>query len=181
MGMADLFEDLAKSEFILAYTDKDKSFEELHEKVEDAVLLDLSVNDILKEKFMQKFQVKSLPVVVYKSQPIYCSDDFIARFDQLNENFYREFLKEFTTKKKYAIVIKGTIEQPYCRFTKQLIKLLQRLNITDVNEINILEDDLMREYLKKILNWNTYPMVWVDGKFIGGLDKFVEFTEQDQL
>merc|ERR1712131_442923 len=105
MGMADLFEDLAKSEFILAYTEKDNSFEELHEKVEDAVLLDLSVNDILKEKFMQKFGVVTLPVIVHKSQPIYCTDDFIARFDQINKNFYKEFLKEFTIQKKYAIVI----------------------------------------------------------------------------
>lgn len=35
---------------------------------------------------------------------------------------------------------------------------------------DILEDDEVRQGLKKYSNWPTYPQLYVKGEFIGGLD-----------
>lgn len=44
------------------------------------------------------------------------------------------------------------------------------------NSFDILEDNDIREGLKKYSNWPTYPQVYVNGQLIGGLDVIKVFV-----
>lgn len=40
----------------------------------------------------------------------------------------------------------------------------------DYNTFDILQDDKVRQGLKKYSNWPTYPQLYVNGELVGGLD-----------
>ena len=46
---------------------------------------------------------------------------------------------------------------------------------------DILEDDEVRQGLKKFSNWPTYPQVYVNGDLIGGLDIIKEIKDSGEL
>jgi glutaredoxin len=46
---------------------------------------------------------------------------------------------------------------------------------------DILTDNEVREGLKKLSNWPTYPQLYVNGKLIGGLDIVKELQEEGEF
>ena len=46
---------------------------------------------------------------------------------------------------------------------------------------DILEDDEVRQGLKKFSDWPTYPQVYVNGELIGGLDIVKDLKESGDL
>jgi len=52
--------------------------------------------------------------------------------------------------------MKGTPDSPKCGFSRQLMEILQPLNIP-FKTFDILEDEEVRQGLKKFSNWPTYP------------------------
>ena len=58
--------------------------------------------------------------------------------------------------------IKGTPFAPKCKFTRALLGLLEQLNINFVYH-NILLDNDMRNWLKFIKNWPTFPQIYING------------------
>ena len=79
------------------------------------------------------------------------------------------------------LFISGTAEQPRCGFTKELIQLLDKINVTDYKTFDILQDDIVRENLKEYSSWQTYPQIYVNGQFVGGLDALKQMYEDDTL
>lgn len=67
------------------------------------------------------------------------------------------------------VFIKGTPDNPRCKFTNALIKLLNEKNIK-YGSFDILGDEEVRQSLKTFSKWPTYPQLYVKGKLIGGLD-----------
>ncbi|KAL6122597.1 hypothetical protein NUSPORA_00365 [Nucleospora cyclopteri] len=181
MAKKSVFDDLLKSPFILAFSEKNKDFDKLNTISSDCLHVDLSVSKDLKMSFMEELGLKRLPVVIYKRKAIYAEDNFEKKFDEININFYKNFVDSFTSKAKYAVFIKGTIENPYCKYTKQLVSLLKEFKITDVVDFDIFTDEDMRYYLKQINSWETYPMIYVNGNFLGGLDVFKRYVETEKL
>ena len=47
--------------------------------------------------------------------------------------------------------------------------------------VNILEEPLVRAEMKLISDWKTYPQLYVNGKFVGGLDVAKALDEEDEL
>ena len=78
------------------------------------------------------------------------------------------------------IFIKGTPEQPQCGFTRQLLAILDGMNLK-YSYFNIFSDQLVREKLKLYSNWKTYPQVYVNGEFVGGLDVVKELMEEGEF
>ena len=64
--------------------------------------------------------------------------------------------------------MKGSPAEPKCGFSRQMVALLQEAGL-DFGHFDILEDQQVREELKKFSNWPTYPQLYHDGKLIGGL------------
>jgi len=72
------------------------------------------------------------------------------------------------------VFIKGTPQAPRCKFSKSLIRLLMDNNITKFGYVDVLEDPDLRDGLKSVSQWETYPQVFVQGEFVGGLDIVTE-------
>ena len=47
--------------------------------------------------------------------------------------------------------------------------------------LNILADEGVRSEMKKLSDWKTYPQLYVQGKFVGGLDVAKQLDEEDKL
>jgi glutaredoxin-related protein len=60
------------------------------------------------------------------------------------------------------------------------VALLQSAGIKFAH-FDILSDNEVREGLKKLSNWPTYPQIYVNGKLIGGLDIVKEMHEEGEL
>jgi len=89
-------------------------------------------------------------------------------------------LKRLIKAHKCMLFMKGKPEEPKCGFSKQTIALLDSLN-AEYGSFDILADDEVRQGLKAFSNWPTYPQLYVDGEFIGGLDILKEMHEGGEL
>ncbi|CAN0329604.1 unnamed protein product, partial [Hapterophycus canaliculatus] len=67
------------------------------------------------------------------------------------------------------VFMKGTPDAPRCGFSRTLVGLLREENI-EFESFDILEDNAVRQALKDLSNWPTYPQLYVQGELVGGLD-----------
>jgi len=82
--------------------------------------------------------------------------------------------------------MKGDRTQPLCGFSKRAIALLDEYgggggDAKSYSTFNILEDQQVREGLKKYSNWPTYPQLYVNGDLVGGVDVMTELAEEGEL
>eukprot|EP00392_Amoebophrya_sp_AT5.2_P015472 g15678.t1 len=95
---------------------------------------------------------------------------------------------DFVEGDRVVIFIKGTVNQPCCRFSRQFVSILRQtdkhlLSDSDTPEGNknrgdagefaaydVLDPELqwLREELKQ--TWPTFPQLYVEGECVGGLD-----------
>ncbi|KAL8435310.1 hypothetical protein Efla_002565 [Eimeria flavescens] len=68
------------------------------------------------------------------------------------------------------LFMKGKREQPFCRFSKAIIALLDEQGVKNFDTFDVFEDSAVREGLKKFSDWPTYPQLYVNGELVGGLD-----------
>ena len=92
-----------------------------------------------------------------------------------------KYLERLINQAPLMLFIKGTPEAPQCGFTKELLDLLSKANITDYKTFDILQDENIRHRLKEYSSWQTYPQVYVNGQFIGGLDIIKQMSDNDTL
>lgn len=78
------------------------------------------------------------------------------------------------------IFMKGKPSQPRCGFSKQLVELMAKNEIT-FESFDILENEEVRQALKEYSNWPTYPQVYANGEFVGGLDILKQLDESGEL
>ena len=76
--------------------------------------------------------------------------------------------------------MKGSKQFPQCGFSAQALQILS-LYGADVTDINILEDNELRQSLKVFSDWPTFPQLYVKGEFIGGVDIMREMHEAGEL
>ena len=67
------------------------------------------------------------------------------------------------------LFMKGNPEAPRCGFSQKTVNLLRQEKV-EFGWFDILEDEAVRQQLKKINDWPTYPQIIVKGELIGGLD-----------
>ena len=79
-----------------------------------------------------------------------------------------------------VLFMKGTPQFPQCRFSGQVVQILTQIGV-NFKAMNILEDDTLREGIKKFSNWPTIPQLYVKGEFVGGCDIIREMFEDDEL
>ena len=89
-------------------------------------------------------------------------------------------LKKLINASKCMLFMKGDPAAPKCGFSRQTIELLTALN-AQYGTFDILEDEEVRQGLKKFSNWPTYPQLYVDGELVGGLDILRELNESGEL
>jgi Grx4 family monothiol glutaredoxin len=78
------------------------------------------------------------------------------------------------------VFMKGDPATPKCGFSNTLMKILTDAN-ADFKTFDILQDDEVRQGLKKFSDWPTFPQIYVKGELIGGLDIVKELQEGNEL
>jgi monothiol glutaredoxin len=79
-----------------------------------------------------------------------------------------------------VLFMKGTSEQPMCGFSGRSVQILNMLGVT-FKDINVLEDEAIRQGIKDYTNWPTIPQLYVKGEFVGGADILMEMYQSGEL
>ena len=81
---------------------------------------------------------------------------------------------------KVMLFMKGTKQFPACGFSNTVVQILKKESVP-FETFNILSDGEVRQGLKELSNWPTYPQLYVDGKFVGGCDIVTELHQSGEL
>jgi len=79
-----------------------------------------------------------------------------------------------------VLFMKGTPDFPQCGFSAQTAGALRKLG-AKFHSVNIFDDPEMREALKRLSNWPTYPQLYVKGELVGGCDIAMEMYRSGEL
>lgn len=102
-----------------------------------------------------------------------------AWFEQESKRAARD-IESLTASKPFFIFFKGSKEQPKCKFSRRLVELLKPFEY-DFDTYNILQDERIRQWLKVYTKWPTFPQVFINQKFIGGIDVLTELVEDGEF
>ncbi|KAI5965698.1 GRX3 [Candida pseudojiufengensis] len=90
-----------------------------------------------------------------------------------------ERLTKLTTAAPIMLFMKGSPSSPQCGFSRQLVAILREHQVR-FGFFDILKDDSVRQGLKKFSDWPTFPQLYINGEFQGGLDIIKENIEEDE-
>ena len=79
-----------------------------------------------------------------------------------------------------CLFMKGTPDSPQCGFSMAVSNVLKYLNV-NFKGVNVLEDQELRDGIKKFSDWPTIPQLYVKKEFIGGCDIVKELFEKGEL
>ena len=79
-----------------------------------------------------------------------------------------------------VLYMKGTPAFPMCGFSAATVQVLTKLGVK-FSSVNVLDNDKIREGIKKFSNWPTIPQLYVKEEFIGGCDIVKEMYESGEL
>jgi Grx4 family monothiol glutaredoxin len=77
-----------------------------------------------------------------------------------------------------VVFMKGSADVPKCGFSRKMVVLLQEKKV-NFTSFDILTDQDVREGLKVLNNWPTFPQVIVKGELVGGLDVVNEMAQDE--
>ena len=79
-----------------------------------------------------------------------------------------------------CLFMKGTPDAPQCGFSMAVSNMLKILEIS-YKGINVLENQSLREGIKKFSDWPTIPQLYIKNEFVGGSDIVKEMYESGEL
>jgi monothiol glutaredoxin len=79
-----------------------------------------------------------------------------------------------------VLFMKGTKQFPQCGFSATAVKILDLMGVP-FKEVNVLEDQGVREGIKAFSNWPTIPQLYIKGEFVGGCDIMREMYQAGEL
>ena len=82
-------------------------------------------------------------------------------------------------KHKVMLFMKGNPSSPKCGFSRQIVGLLREQGV-EFAWFDIFSDDDVRQGLKKVNDWPTFPQLILNGELVGGLDIFKEMVESGE-
>ncbi|MDI2090258.1 Grx4 family monothiol glutaredoxin [Commensalibacter oyaizuii] len=91
-----------------------------------------------------------------------------------------ETIKQEINSNPVVLFMKGTADFPSCGFSAKVVHILSDLGVS-FKDVNILEDDGLRQGLKEFSNWPTFPQLYVKGELVGGCDIVREMFASGEL
>ncbi|CAD2109642.1 hypothetical protein YYG_02378 [Plasmodium vinckei petteri] len=92
-----------------------------------------------------------------------------------------DLIENILKKHKLVLFMKGTALNPFCKYSKLAINILKLNKAKEIYTVNILNDDMLKQSLKIYSKWPTFPQLYINGKFVGGIDKIQELHDNKQL
>ena len=91
-----------------------------------------------------------------------------------------ERLKAMLASCPSLLFMKGSPEAPRCGFSRKVVEALKS-NQVPFASFDILTDEAVRQGLKELSNWPTFPQFYVNGELIGGLDIINDMIQDGDL
>jgi monothiol glutaredoxin len=79
-----------------------------------------------------------------------------------------------------VLFMKGTSQMPQCGFSSRIAGVLNYMGV-EFKDVNVLEDQAVRQEIKDFSDWPTIPQLYVKGEFVGGCDIVTEMTMSGEL
>ena len=98
----------------------------------------------------------------------------------MSENKIFEQIKEQVSNNEIVLFMKGTADFPQCGFSAMVVGILQTMGLK-FKDINVLENNDIRQCIKDYSDWPTIPQLYIGGEFIGGCDIVRELYESGEL
>ncbi|GJP81367.1 hypothetical protein CLOP_g11529 [Closterium sp. NIES-67] len=96
------------------------------------------------------------------------------------EKGLQERLQALVSKSPTMLFMKGTPEEPRCGFSRKVVDALRSEGIP-FGSFDILADEEVRQGLKSLSNWPTYPQLYHKGELVGGCDIVLEMKANGEL
>ena len=96
------------------------------------------------------------------------------------QNVVHERIQKEIDNHDVVLFMKGQAAFPQCGFSSLVVQVLSQLGVP-FKDINVLEDNDIREGVKEFSDWPTIPQLYVKGEFIGGCDIVREMYESGEL
>ena len=89
-------------------------------------------------------------------------------------------IKDTVSKNDVVLFMKGTKSMPQCGFSSRVAGVLNFMGV-EFADVNVLEDEGIRQGIKDYSDWPTIPQLYVKGEFVGGCDIITEMTLSGEL
>ena len=89
-------------------------------------------------------------------------------------------LQDTITKNRVMLFMKGNPSMPQCGFSAAVVGVLKEVGVP-FGTFNILSDQDIRDGLKLLSNWPTFPQLYIDGELVGGCDIVRDMHAKGQL
>lgn len=92
----------------------------------------------------------------------------------------KERIEQILNENQVVLFMKGTASFPMCGFSARATAILADLGI-QFKDVNVMEDQEIREGIKVYGNWPTIPQLYVNKQLVGGSDIMMEMYETGEL
>ncbi|MEL6545596.1 MAG: Grx4 family monothiol glutaredoxin [Myxococcota bacterium] len=89
-------------------------------------------------------------------------------------------IRETVEQNPVVLFMKGNRSFPQCGFSAAVVDVLMQTGVA-FKDINVLEDQDVRQGIKEFSDWPTIPQLYVKGQFVGGCDIVREMHANGQL
>ncbi len=91
-----------------------------------------------------------------------------------------KLIKDTIETNDVVLFMKGSTDFPMCGFSGQTSQILKHFGLK-IKDVNILEDEVLRNTIKEFSNWPTIPQLYLKGEFVGGADITREMALSGEL
>ena len=92
----------------------------------------------------------------------------------------RSKLESLVKQDDVVLFMKGSRSFPQCGFSARVVGILNTL-IPKYATVNVLSDPDVRNGMKELSDWPTFPQLYVKGEFVGGADIVGQMAESGEL
>ena len=92
----------------------------------------------------------------------------------------KKVIENYINDSEVCLFMKGTPDAPQCGFSMAVANILKILNV-EFKGVNVLENQNLREGIKKFSEWPTIPQLYINKEFVGGCDIVKEMYENGEL
>ncbi len=96
------------------------------------------------------------------------------------EQAVNQKIEDYISGNRVVLFMKGTKDFPQCGFSGRAVQILQNLGV-DFQDVNVLDDNSIREGIKEFSDWPTIPQLYINGEFVGGSDIMLEMYQSGEL
>lgn len=96
------------------------------------------------------------------------------------ENIVFDQIRKEIRENDVVLYMKGSAVFPQCGFSATVVQILSQFGI-DFKDVNVLEDNILRQSIKDFTEWPTIPQLYIKGEFVGGCDIVREMFETGEL